>query len=253
MTTPTEDVRVPMTSPLDSVRAGIGVIAPHDFALDHELLRWTPDDVSIYSTRTPYVPPAASQVESVANLANHDAIAEACRAISTPAPKVVAYMCTSCTFVHGAAGDAAVRALMERHGAPHAITTSGALIDAIHALGASRIAIATPYGSAATHSLRLYLSEHGVDVVAGAYLDLTGNIWRVGRGAVEALALSVPLRNAEALFISCTNLATCDLIVPLERKLGIPVLSANMVTMWAALRTLDRNLVGGSQRLSVLT
>ena len=35
---------------------GVGVIAPFDFALDRELWRWVPDDVSLHLTRTPYVP-----------------------------------------------------------------------------------------------------------------------------------------------------------------------------------------------------
>jgi hypothetical protein len=30
----------------------------------------------------------------------------------------------------------------------------------------------------------------------------------------------------------CTNLATYDLITPLERELGKPVLTANQATMW---------------------
>jgi maleate isomerase len=35
---------------------GVGVVAPFDFALDRELWRWVPDDVSLHLTRTPYVP-----------------------------------------------------------------------------------------------------------------------------------------------------------------------------------------------------
>ncbi|MEU5157922.1 decarboxylase, partial [Glycomyces sp. NPDC021274] len=35
---------------------GVGVVAPFDFALDRELWRWVPDDVSLHLTRTPFVP-----------------------------------------------------------------------------------------------------------------------------------------------------------------------------------------------------
>jgi maleate isomerase len=35
---------------------GVGVVAPFDFALDRELWRWVPDDMSLHLTRTPYVP-----------------------------------------------------------------------------------------------------------------------------------------------------------------------------------------------------
>jgi maleate isomerase len=40
------------------------------------------------------------------------------------------------------------------------------------------------------------------------------------------------------VFLACTNLPTYDLIAPLERMLGKPVLTANQVTMWAVLRAL---------------
>jgi len=40
------------------------------------------------------------------------------------------------------------------------------------------------------------------------------------------------------VFLSCTNLPTYDVVPALEAELGIPVLSANLVTMWAALRVL---------------
>jgi maleate isomerase len=50
-------------------------------------------------------------------------------------------------------------------------------------------------------------------------------------------------------FVSCTNLATYDLIAPLERELGKPVLTANQVTMWAALRVAHKAAVGPGQRL----
>ena len=37
---------------------------------------------------------------------------------------------------------------------------------------------------------------------------------------------------AEAIFLSCTNLRTLDIIAPLESELGIPVLSSNQVLAW---------------------
>jgi maleate isomerase len=64
------------------------------------------------------------------------------------------------------------------------------------------------------------------------------DIWRVSADTVCELARAVPLDGAEALFLSCTNLPTYDVIPSLESELGIPVLSANLVTMWAALRHL---------------
>jgi len=41
--------------------------------------------------------------------------------------------------------------------------------------------------------------------------------------------------DADAIFISCTNFATVEILDALEQDLGIPVISANQVTMWEAL------------------
>ncbi len=54
---------------------------------------------------------------------------------------------------------------------------------------------------------------------------------------------------AQALFISCTNLPTYDVIEPLEHALGKPVLTANQVTMWDACRKIDRLAVGSGRLL----
>ena len=61
--------------------------------------------------------------------------------------------------------------------------------------------------------------------------DLDGALRRHGRARPHVAA-----SGCEAVFVSCTNLPTYDVIAPLEAELGMPVLTANQVTMWAALR-----------------
>jgi maleate isomerase len=55
--------------------------------------------------------------------------------------------------------------------------------------------------------------------------------------------------DADAIVVSCTNVPTYDLIAPLEAELGKPIVSANQVTMWAALRAVGLSAVGPGQRL----
>nr|WP_257908400.1 hypothetical protein [Janibacter limosus] len=49
---------------------------------------------------------------------------------------------------------------------------------------------------------------------------------------------------SEALFVSCTNLPTYDIIDPLERDLGKPVLTANQLTVWACLARMGLPMMG---------
>ncbi len=229
---------ITLTPRLDPPPVGIGVVAPYDLALDRELWRWTPEPVALYLTRTPPLDGAVS-TELAAALRDEEALARACREVAEADPGVTAYLCTSASFVEGLAGEARLRAAMERGGARRAITTSGALLEALAALDAGRVAVATPYDAELTARLALFLEEAGHAVVSSARLGLTGDIWRVSSTSVRELVEALPLGEAEAVVVSCTNLPTYDALPGLEETLGLPVVSANLATMWAALRALD--------------
>jgi maleate isomerase len=242
---PTE-LSVGLTEP--DRQQGIGVVAPFDFALDRELWRWVPEDVSLYLTRLPFFTTPVT-VEMAVACGDRRAVRRAVRDVLTPEPQVVAYACTSGSFVEGAAGEEVLRRTMEDAGAPAACTTSGALIAALRALGVTQLAIATPYVEPVTRRLVAYLAEHGVSTASSEGLGLLGNIWRVTYSEVVEIVRAADNSTADALFISCTNLPTYDLIEPLEQALGKPVLTANQVTMWAALRAMGREAVGGGTLL----
>jgi maleate isomerase len=229
---------------------GIGVIAPFDLALDRELWRWTPADVSLYITRTPFVAGPVN-IDLAEAISDEITISERTRDVLAVQPRVVAYACTSGSFVNGVAGERHLVTAMREAGASDAVTTSGALLEALVALGVERIAVATPYAAEVGARLRDFLAEAGVDTVSSTHLGLRGEIWKVPYETTAQLVRGADARDADAVFVSCTNLATYDLIAPLERELGKPVLTANQVTMWAALRVADKAAVGPAQRLLV--
>ncbi|MDQ3150867.1 MAG: Asp/Glu racemase, partial [Actinomycetota bacterium] len=191
--------------------------------------------VSLYLTRLPYYPLPVT-VEMAEVISETEAVHRATRDVLTPEPLVVAYSCSSGSFIDGSAGERVLVQTMRAAGAPAAVTTSGALADALRILRVRRLAIATPYVDEVTDRLVSYLAEGGVETVSSVGLGLLGHIWRVSYSKVVEIVRSVDRRDADALFISCTNLPTYDIIEPLERALGKPVLTANQVTMWAALR-----------------
>jgi maleate isomerase len=227
---------------------GIGIVAPFDLALDRELWRWTPEPLSLYVTRTPRIDAPVS-LELAAALGDVDALTAAARDVAIAQPAVTAYLCTSASFVGGLRGERRLRQAMERGGARRAITTSGALLAALDALAARRVAVATPYDAALTARLEAFLAEAGVETTGAAYLNLGAEIWRVTTESVIELAEGLSVSGADAVFLSCTNLPTYDAIAVLERRLGLPVLSANLVTLWAALCVLDAVPEGRPERL----
>lgn len=229
----------------------VGVVVPYDMALDSELWRWTPPGVSLLLSRTPYVdlPVTVEMAEAVGDV---DVVEEATRNLRAVGPVAYAYGCTSGSFVHGLAGERRIVQAMREAGGAEAVTTSGALLAALRELGVSRVATATPYDSGVTERLSRFLREAGVDVVSSAHLGLSGEIWKVSYESTLKLVREADSVEAEAIVISCTNLATYDVIAPLEAELGKPVVSANQATMWAALRTIGQRCSGPEQRLTAM-
>ncbi|MGB6021134.1 MAG: aspartate/glutamate racemase family protein [Ornithinimicrobium sp.] len=246
-----QDTSLKPSTPIGSI--GVGVIAPYDFALDRELWRWVPDPINLLLTRTPHhiLPVSITQAETVSDTS---VLTECARTLVETSPDVVAYACTSGSFVRGLSGEASLRHAIEMAGVPRALTTSGALLQAVAALGVRRLAVATPYDDEVTARLGDFLAQAGVQVVSTAAAGLSSRIWalpypevaRLWRSALPASGAG----GADAVFMSCTNVPTLDLIEPLEAELGIPMLSANQVTLWAALAAVGVELATSGQALA---
>jgi maleate isomerase len=229
-------------------QVGIGVVIPYDFALDRELWRWVPAQVSLHLTRTPYQDIPVSVAQAIA-VGDRETVARCTRDLLTVEPAAVAYGCTSGSFIGGLAGEAALVTGMVEAGAPMAVTTSGGVIAAAHALGLKNLAVVTPYDESVGAKLRAYLNEAGVEVAAQNDIGLTGRIWTVPYEVTADLARRTAQGGGDAVFLSCTNLLTYDLIASLEQELGVPVITANQVTMWAVLAAAGVAAVGPGQSL----
>jgi maleate isomerase len=245
-TVPTGLTPDPVDGPLPTV--GVGVVTPYDFALDRELWRWAPPAATLHLTRTPYAPLPVS-LEQATVVGEPEIVARCTTELMAAEPKVVAYSCTSGSFINRRAGERALVASMIAVGAPQAVTTSGALVEALRHLGAQKIAVATPYDGTVSRGLGAFLEEAGLAVTRMRRLGLEGHIWTVPYAVTLDLVRRAYSPDCDAVFISCTNLPTYDIIAPLETELGVPVLTASQVTMWAALRAVGLAAVGPGQRL----
>ncbi|NKQ58560.1 Asp/Glu/hydantoin racemase [Amycolatopsis sp. K13G38] len=222
---------------------GIGVIAPFDLALERELWRWVPMEVSLHLARTPYEPVPVS-MEMAQLVSNSQHLAAATRDVLHVEPEVVAYLCTSGSFVNGIDYERSLRKAICDAGAPDAVTTSGALAEVLHQLDISRVSVITPYDADLTGKLHDFLAEINVQTLSSEHLGLGGGIWKVSYRTIAERIFSGDHADAQAIFVSCTNLPTYDLIEPLEVALGKPVLTANQLTMWACLKRMELPIVG---------
>jgi maleate isomerase len=87
--------------------------------------------------------------------------------------------------------------------------------------------------------LRSFIGDAGITVAAQVDLNLLDFEAVAAAPAEQVTAWAeAALRgtDADAVFLPGTNLPTLEMIAPAERRLGVPVLAANQVTMWAGLR-----------------
>ena len=103
------------------------------------------------------------------------------------------------------------------------------------------VAIATAYTDTVTERLKIFLQEHGFDIVAAKGLGYE----RIPQGAATqdilhklGVAAYANSNKADALVMSCGALKTLDLIVPLEASIGAPVVSSTPHGLWHCARML---------------
>jgi maleate isomerase len=219
-------------------RARLGVIYPASGLADMEYYQLCPPGVSVHLTRSSVPNDGGVTLADVLEVAEGRQFVQLAQDLATVRPHAVAWMCTSGSFSRGAAWDVEqCRTLSENAGCP-ATTTSTALVTALAALGARRVALATPYETPVAQRLADYLAEHDVAAVSCVGLGLIRD-WEISTMTpidLGALVRQADSPDAEAIFVSDTCIVLSPLAAELEEDLGKPVFSANMVTMWHALR-----------------
>jgi maleate isomerase len=222
----------------DTLAIRIGVLLTSDNAIDPELWRWCPPGVTLHVTRLlDFVDESIGDIGASLISADPQVVGPATRTLTDIDPAVIAFACTSGSFVRGLSGERELHAAIIDAGAKRAVTTSGALLDAFAALGIKRIAVGTPYDEPCSRRLQEFLEQAGLDVVSLAWAPPpTGQTLQdISPDDLEDLARRSFHSEADALLLSCTALETIDLIEPLMKRYGIPVLTSVQVTMWAAL------------------
>ncbi len=232
-------------------RAKIGVIVPVSNTVNEaEFNRMAPDGVSVHFTRAPlHADPGEEDFGPMLN--------DVAFAVSQLAACKVDLNIFGCTADSMACPADRLIGTMECASSVPSISTAGALVAALKQVGAKRLAMATPYTAETNEHEKTYLEGQGFDVVSMKGLNLNTSlekiqkISRVKPQDVYDHAVSVDRPDADTLLICCTDLNTLDVIEPLERELGKPVLSSNAATFWHALRRLkiDEPLDGYGRRL----
>lgn len=150
-------------------------------------------------------------------------------ALAKRGAKVISVFGSSLTFYKGAKFHEELMQRVTKATGVKATTQSNGLLDGLRTVNARRVALATAYTDVVTERLKIFLEEYGFQVTAARGLNFVSvpdeaNTQKVlHQLGVDAYAAS---RKADALVMSCGALRTLDVIVPLEKVIGVPVVSS---------------------------
>lgn len=226
-------------------RARLGVVIPSaNTTVEGEFNSYRPEGVSIHANRV-----KSTTVDAEGMLAMSAHAERAVVELVDASVETVVYACTSGTFTLGTDfGTQLEQQLEEQVGIP-VITTATAVLAAIKAMGIDSLALVSPYTDEVNEQEVEFLRQNDIKVTAskglghrapGPAMPLrrthTSHIGLEPQYASYALAKRVYEESEpQAIFISCTNFPTFNNIAKIEADLGVPVVTSNQTSLWAAL------------------
>ncbi|MCL5959409.1 MAG: maleate cis-trans isomerase [Chloroflexi bacterium] len=217
----------------------LGLLVPSsNTTMEYEFYRYLPPGVHLHTSRMPCIDVNAEQLGHMARVSvDGAALLADCQA------EVILFGCTSGSFLEGLGFDRRLeKSITERTGRP-VITTTHALLDVFEHLSVKSLLVCTPYIDDINERERRFLLDNGYHVAGLHGLGILENT-RIGAlDPAEAfkLAFQNDTSEAEAIFISCTNFRTFEIINPLSKVLGKPVITSNQASLWAALRYFEED------------
>jgi maleate cis-trans isomerase len=212
---------------LGFITPAINVIAEDDY------IALADDDIGVHFAR--------ADVDTDCEVAEQfqqmiDAAPSLAASIAKAGVAVVGFACTSASFFQGKGSDQVIAENMTAAAGVPTFTTATAAVSALRTVGAKRLAVATPYLSWVYEAERVFFQDAGFDVLAINGLERLGgtDINSISEEEIRVLVADVEKENADAIFVSCTDLPVLGLIDELERTHGKPVVTSNQATYWAA-------------------
>ncbi len=223
----------------------LGMIVPSwNTVMEYETQRMAGTGISVHTQRISHTADTeenlmwmGTQVPAAAQLLAHAKV------------NVICYGCTAGGFIKGPAYDREMNVQIKSATGVPGTTSASAITDALNAVGAKRISVATAYEPWLNIKTQQYLEAAGFTVLAIEGFGTQAHA-AVTPDRVAALAKKVNQADADAVFIGCSNLRTLEIIEALEQDLGKAVITSNQASMWSMLRLAGATgMVPGAGRL----
>ena len=149
----------------------------------------------------------------------------------------IAYGCTSGTIAIGE--DKVKEKILLAKQDCYVTTPVTSAIKAFKQMNVRKIALFTPYPDAVNKTILDYFTQKSIEVSSFTSLNinLDSEIAQVDPNYILEISSKLKIKNADALFISCTALPVLDILDKLENKIQKPVLSSNQTLIWDTIRS----------------
>lgn len=135
------------------------------------------------------------------------------------------------------------------------VTSAGALVDGLAAMGAKRVAVVAPYMKPLTEMVVDYIRNEGVEVVDSRALEISNNLDVAAHDPLNlpGIVSGMKTQEVDAIVLSaCVQMPSLPAVALVEALTGKPVVTAAIATTWQMLRALDlkTHVPGGGALLS---
>ncbi len=241
---------MPDTSPAHDLhdvlgyRAKVGILVPaSNTIVEPEMAAMQPDGVTNHVSRMSRVKRPADDLVAYKKFLGASVDMDAAIDVLVACePDIIVHGHSVDSLAKGLSGATAMRAHMEAlSGGVPVMLPAHALLKALEVLGTpKKLGILTPWMPPADEACKAFFSEAGYDVLAIKGLQHPTPL-HIATATSELLNQAVDEINVDG--VECiikvgTNSSMSFLVEDMEKRLGKPVLTVNVVTYWAGLRAL---------------
>ena len=203
----------------------------------------SPEGVVFHTTRLAFAGTSEENVRRFVAQAG-----DASKLLADAGVDMVVFNCTAASMFRPGI-DAEIVDIMTEASGVKSTTVSRGVIEALRSLNAQRVVITSPYVTNEREAN--FLKHHQLSVLGEVGLKLApAEFPKVEPGSWYRQVRDQEDEDADAYFLSCTAVRTAEVIAPLERDLGKPVVTSNQAMVWHCLKELGiRTGVAGYGRL----
>jgi len=211
----------------------VGMLIPSsNTSIERDYPRWMPRHLSFHFARLTMTRlDAEGMAEQLADMRR------AATSLADARVDAILLCQTAASYWMGQAWDAEIRTQMASWCGAPAITAAQTVLEALAALGATRIGFAAPFPEEIGQASLRYLEANGIQIRAtrfGGYRDNFA-IAEIPPEEVIELACGADHPEAQAVLLPGGNMPCLDIADAIEARIGKPVISTNQAGMWALL------------------